>query len=61
MKEEDGKLVKCKVAVGKTLSNTYLEIKGGITMDDYIAFPYAQDAQEGVKANRKSYYESMYY
>ncbi|MGN0435503.1 MAG: HlyD family efflux transporter periplasmic adaptor subunit [Wujia sp.] len=61
MKEEDGKLVKCKVTVGKTLWNSYMEIKSGVTMNDYLAFPYAQDAQEGVKTNRKSYYEAMYY
>lgn len=54
MKEEKGVLKKCYVKTGKILWGESLEIKSGLTMDDYIAFPYVQDAAPGVKTKRAS-------
>lgn len=54
LKQEDGKLVKQNVVVGKTLWGSYTEIKSGITQEDYIAFPYGKNAIEGVKTKETS-------
>lgn len=43
------RLVKLYVGTGKTLYNYYIEVKGDITMEDYIAFPYGKDVREGVR------------
>ncbi len=52
-KEVDGVLKKCQVAVG-TVSYGDLEIVGGLSYDDYIAFPYSADTVEGVKTKQES-------
>lgn len=43
------RLKKQYVKVGKTVSGQYMEIKSGLTEDDYIAFPYGKNLREGVK------------
>ena len=63
MRKEDGKsyvmkddgtghLVKQYVKTGKTIYGYAVEIKSGVTMDDYLAFPYGKTAKEGVKTNK---------
>ena len=47
-KGENGRLTKQYVEVGKNISGT-LEIIGGITFEDEIAFPYGKDVKEGAK------------
>ena len=42
-----GKLEKRTVTVGKSLWGSYTEIKGGLSEDDYIAFPYGKDVKPG--------------
>ena len=47
-----GHLVKQYVKTGKTIYGYAVEIKSGVTMDDYLAFPYGKTAKEGVKTNK---------
>ena len=44
---EDGRLVKQRIQVGKSPDAYMVEIRGGITGEDYIAFPYGTDVTEG--------------
>lgn len=46
-KDDNGKLKKQTVKTGKSLWGSYVEIKSGLTNDDYIAFPYG--VREGEK------------
>lgn len=46
----DGRLKKQYVSTGRSLYGYSLEVKSGLTMDDYIAFPYGADVKEGVRA-----------
>lgn len=52
--DENDRLVKQYVETGKTVYGQAIEIKGGITDADYIAFPYGKTAKEGVKVNKGS-------
>ena len=55
MKDSNGKLVKQYVTTGQIVSGGYaIEIKAGLTEEDYIAFPYGKTAQEGVKTNKRA-------
>ncbi len=45
---KDGKLRKQTVVTGKMVYGFYLEIKSGMSQDDYIAFPYGKDVKEGM-------------
>lgn len=46
----DNRLVKQYIQVGKTIwGGEYYEIKSGLTIDDFVAFPYGSDAREGVR------------
>lgn len=54
MKETDGVLKKVYLNTGKMMYGDTIEVKSGVTMDDYIAFPYMEDAKEGVKTEHKS-------
>lgn len=47
---EDSRLVKQVVETGKTLWDSYIEVKSGITLDDFLAFPYGKYVKEGTKA-----------
>ena len=50
MKEKDGVLVKQYVRVGKVDSYGYtITITGGLSRHDKLAFPYSEDAVEGMK------------
>jgi HlyD family secretion protein len=45
---EDGRLEKREVVTGKR-ADYYWQILGGLTMDDFVAFPYSKEAQAGAK------------
>lgn len=47
MKEENGRLKKQIVQIGSIAYGEYMEILSGITMDDYLAFPYGKNVKEG--------------
>ena len=47
--KKEKKLKKQKVKVGKTVEGSIVEIQGGITLDDHIAFPYGKEIKEGTK------------
>jgi multidrug efflux pump subunit AcrA (membrane-fusion protein) len=59
MKDENGKLVKTYVSTGKIYWGYEIEITGGLTQSDYIAFPYLEDSVEGVKT-KKSTIDELY-
>ncbi|MCD8144993.1 MAG: HlyD family efflux transporter periplasmic adaptor subunit, partial [Oscillospiraceae bacterium] len=62
--QEDGTLKKQYVSTGKDLWGSYTEIKSGLTIDDYIAFPYGTNVKDGaaaVIADISELYDSMYY
>jgi len=46
------------VLTGKSLWGSYLEIKGGLTRKDSIAFPYGKGVKEGAPVQLK---EDFYY
>lgn len=48
--DENNRLVKQYVQTGKTLYGSAIEIKGGLSESDRIAFPYGKNAKEGMKA-----------
>lgn len=51
LKDEDGKLVKQNVSIGKIVWGMYVEIKDGLFESDYIAFPYGKNVKEGAKTS----------
>lgn len=47
----ENRLEKTYVSTGKTIySGSYVEIRSGLEVDDYIAFPYGTDVKDGVRA-----------
>lgn len=47
---EDNRLHKSYITGGKSIwSGQYLEIKAGVTQEDFVAFPYGPDVKEGVR------------
>ncbi|MCR5173779.1 MAG: hypothetical protein K6C09_03970, partial [Oscillospiraceae bacterium] len=46
---EDDTLEKRSVQTGRDLWGEYSEIKGGLTTEDRVAFPYGRDVVEGAK------------
>lgn len=58
---ENGKLEKRWVQTGRDLWGSYTQIRGGLTLEDYVAFPYGRDVVEGantVQAEPNELYES---
>ena len=52
---ENDRLEKRYVEVGRTLYGGYMvEIYSGLSLDDYIAFPYGKNGVPGAKADRES-------
>lgn len=49
LKGEDGLLKKKYIKTGKSSYGVSVEILDGITLDDYIAFPYGKNVREGAK------------
>lgn len=48
---DDDTLTKQYVTTGKDLWGSYIQIRSGLTMDDYIAFPYGNDTTEGAETH----------
>jgi multidrug efflux pump subunit AcrA (membrane-fusion protein) len=48
--EVDGKLEKRYVSTGTSLWGSYTEIRSGLTLDDYLAFPYGTGVKDGANA-----------
>lgn len=48
-RNEDGKLEQRWVQTGRDLWGSYTQIRGGLTTDDYLAFPYGRDVVEGAR------------
>ena len=46
---EDGLLEQRTVQTGRSLWGSYTEIRGGLTLDDFVAFPYGKDVKDGAK------------
>lgn len=44
---DDGRLEQRWVQTGRDLRGSYTQIRGGLTIDDYVAFPYGRDVVEG--------------
>ncbi|MBQ8108460.1 MAG: biotin/lipoyl-binding protein [Ruminococcus sp.] len=64
MKDVDGKLKKQYVKTGEILYGAYIEIKGGLDINDKICFPYGNDVKEGIKTRETDevlYNEEMMY
>ena len=52
---EEGRLEKQYIEVGRILYGGYMvEIYGGLSLEDYIAFPYGKNGVEGAKADYES-------
>lgn len=49
---KNGKLVKQVVHTGRTFYGSLIEIKDGITTEDYVAFPYGKKVKEGAKVKK---------
>lgn len=47
--DEDNRLVKQYIKTGATLYSMYVEVKGGLSLEDRIAFPYGKNVAEGAK------------
>ncbi len=59
MKLDDKDLTKkVYVKAGKSLYGEYIEIKEGVSQEDYLAFPYGKGAKEGVKCEKIDTFES---
>lgn len=49
IRNEDGLLEKRTVQTGRGLWGSYTQIVSGLTVDDYVAFPYGKDVENGAK------------
>lgn len=47
--DENNRLVKQYIKTGATLYSSYIEVKGGLSLEDKIAFPYGKNVKEGAK------------
>lgn len=62
VKGENGKLEQRWVQTGRNLWGSYTQIRGGLTVDDFVAFPYGRDVTEGagtVEATPDQLYNGM--
>ncbi len=57
---EDGLLEKREVTVGRSLWGSYTEILSGVSLDEYIAFPYGKDVVEGAPTEISSDLSVLY-
>lgn len=48
-RNEDGRLEQRWVQTGRDLWGSYTQIRGGLTTDDYLAFPYGRDVVEDAR------------
>ena len=59
---ENGKLEQRWVQTGRNLWGSYTQIRGGLTVDDFVAFPYGRDVVEGAgttEATQDQLYNGM--
>ena len=60
-KDSNGVLKKQYVETGKKYYGYYVEIKSGLSREDYLAYPLLRDAKEGRKTKKGlSLYEAIY-
>lgn len=59
--DENNRLVKQYIKTGATVYSTSVEVKGGLTLEDRIAFPYGKNVVEGAKVKDKDEDEAMVY
>lgn len=62
LRGEDGRLEQRWVQTGRDLWGSYTQIRGGLTVDDYVAFPYGRDVKPGaatVEATADQLYSGM--
>ncbi len=62
VKGENGKLEQRWVQTGRNLWGSYTQIRGGLTLEDFVAFPYGRDVTEGagtVEATPDQLYNGM--
>lgn len=59
---ENGKLEKRWVQTGRNLWGSYTQIRGGLTVDDFVAFPYGRNVTEGAnttESTQDKFYSGM--
>ena len=61
VRNADGLLEKRQINTGRDLYGYQVEILGGLSQDDYIAFPYAKTALEGAKTEEAGIQDLMGY
>ena len=49
VQDANGKLEKRAVSTGRSLWGSYTQINGGLTGEEYIAFPYGNNIRAGAK------------
>lgn len=54
VRNENGKLEKRNVQTGRDLYGSYTQILGGLSVDDYVAFPYGNDVFDGAKTKEST-------
>ena len=54
-RNEDGRLEKRKIAIGGKQFNDCIQVLGGVTADDWLAFPYDKNAKEGALVQEGSW------
>ena len=54
VQNENGLLEQRWITTGSSLWGSYTEIRGGLTQDDYIAFPYGKDVTDGAKTQQST-------
>lgn len=55
------RIEKCFLKTGEVLYGQYVELLSGVTMNDYIAFPYGKDVKEGARAEISEKEENIIY
>ena len=62
VRDDNGKLEKRWVQTGRNLWGSYTQIRGGLTVDDFVAFPYGRSVVEGAgttESTRDKFYSGM--
>ena len=49
VRNADGVLEQRTIQTGRNLWGSYTQIRGGLTIDDYVAFPYGKDVEDGAE------------